>query len=56
MMGQLSSEAGRLAAWVLIGDGEAELSKYQAVAKAGNILMERLGVDQQFETDGLTGT
>jgi hypothetical protein len=56
MMGQLSSEAGRLAAWVLIGDGEAELSKYQAVAEAGNILMERLGVDQQFETDGLTGT
>jgi hypothetical protein len=56
MMEQLSAEAGRLAAWVLIGDGEAELSKYQAVAEAGNLLMKRLGVDRQFDTAGLTGT
>ena len=56
MMVQLSTEAGRLAAWMLIGDGEAELSKYQAVAEAGNLLMKRLGFDQQFETPGLDGT
>jgi hypothetical protein len=56
MMGQLSAEAGRLVAWMLIGEGQAEPSKYQAVADAGNILMKRLGVDQQFETPGLTGT
>ena len=56
MMVQLSAEAGRLSAWMLIGDGDAELSKYQAVAEAGNVLMKRLGVDQPFETPGLTGT
>jgi len=56
MMVQLSSEASRLAAWVLIGDGEAELSRYRTVAEAGNSLMKRLGLNQQFDTPGVTGT
>jgi len=56
MVIRLSSEAARLMAWMLIGDGEAELGKYRAVAEAGNVLMKRLGADQQFETPGLAGT
>ena len=56
MVVRLSSEASRLVAWMLIGEGEAESSKYKAVADAGNILMKRLGVAQQFATPGLNGT
>lgn len=53
---QLSSEAARLVAWMLIGEGEADSSKYQAVADAGNSLMSELGVDRRFDTPGLDGT
>ena len=56
MVVRLSSEASRLVAWMLIGEGEAGASKYQAVADAGNILMKRLGVEKQFATPGLNGT
>jgi len=56
MVVRLSSEASRLVAWMLIGEGEAGASKYQAVADAGNILMKRMGVEKQFATPGLNGT
>ncbi len=56
MVVRLSSEASRLVAWMLIGEGEAGASKYQAVADAGNILMKRLELEEQFGTPGLNGT
>jgi hypothetical protein len=56
MVVRLSSEASRLVAWMLVGDGQAEASKYKAVADAGNILMKRFGLAQQFTTPGLNGT
>jgi hypothetical protein len=53
MAAQVSSPAQQLQAWVLIGGGEAESSKYQAVADAGSRLMKQLGNDQEFDTPGL---